>query len=276
MTIIIPKDFEIEREANAIWVVVVVMTLLGLVAGFSPLVLTLFLVFLLASEAFRRLLKDPGIPGAIDWELFAIFRAIFTYFKREKDDPYNGKEPILFIHGYLHNSSGWLAFRKRLKKLGVNHPFYTIDLGSPFQSIEAYGEKVRKKIEEIKRDTGSKSVILIGHSMGGVVSAFVENESVSHVITLGSPLEGTKLAFIGVGACIKEMKQNHPLIEKLKEKIVQSEGKYTFFGSSGDFIILPRDSANPFGKGIKFSSLGHLFLLYSQKVVGEVAKLIKD
>lgn len=83
-------------------------------------------------------------------------------------------------------------------------PIYTIDLGSPFLSIEEYAEKVKEKAKQIAHETGHTKLALIGHSMGGLVSAYyaihlAPEGSIRSVITLGSPMQGTKVAFFGVG-----------------------------------------------------------------------------
>jgi len=276
----IEKDMRIENLAKKIWTGCVIAFAIALtvsvIYAFTAVIAisAIALSILLICECARRFSKKPGIVAGIDYEIFSIFGAAMTYFKGNKNPEYNGKEPILLVHGYLHNRSGWHLFKKRLKKEGVDNPLYTISLGSPFHSIEEFSEKVQKRIDEIKEKTGAKTVKLIGHSMGGIVSAHAENESVSQVITLGSPLQGTKLAYIGVGKCAKQMRRNSPLLAELGEKIQKSD-KYTHFGSGGDIVILPHDSANPGGKGKKFPSIGHLSMLYSEQVAHETANILK-
>lgn len=70
-------------------------------------------------------------------------------FSQTKYDPKKGEvdgsqTPILLVHGYLHNSSGWGYFRYRLNQAGFKNVF-TVDLGSPFLSIVEYGEKLKEK-----------------------------------------------------------------------------------------------------------------------------------
>jgi triacylglycerol lipase len=252
------------------------------------ILLSLALVILLVSDGARRFSKKAPILASLDYEIFSIFIAIGTYLKKEKDPEKSpqGKEPILLVHGYLHNESAWHLFKKRLKEKGVDNPLYTITLGHPFHSIEEYSQKVKARLKEIQEKTQCHSIKLIGHSMGGLVSAdaaiSTKSVNISEVITLGSPFEGTKLApiattfFCGRSQCAEEMKTGSKFLKELKERISKSSIEFTHYGSTGDMIVIPHTSSNPEGRGSQFSKSGHLFLLYSEQVVDELSKHIKS
>src|SRR5579863_8545591 len=89
-------------------------------------------------------------------------------------------KPILLVHGYCNNSSVWTYMQRKLQQ-GTNYRIYTIDLGFPFQSIHKYVEKVTQKILEICQETGHQEVILMGHSMGGLVSSMVAVQMPEHI-----------------------------------------------------------------------------------------------
>jgi triacylglycerol esterase/lipase EstA (alpha/beta hydrolase family) len=185
----------------------------------------------------------------------------------------------------LHNPSGWSAYLKRLKQEGLG-PVYTLHLTHPFLSIRDYAEQVKQKAEEIEAKTQRKELALIGHSMGGVVSAFYASKlapkgAVSHVITLGSPLHGSCLAkFFAVGPNGREMRVGSPLLQELREAIALKEGDIQFYhaGSAADELV-PASSAllwrNP-KRELRVSDLGHASLMTSQKVADWVCACLRS
>src|SRR5690606_32817974 len=116
--------------------------------------------------------------------------------------------------------------------------------------------------------------ILIGHSMGGVVSSLYATKlapegSVTDVFTLGSPLNGAPMANLaGMGPNGREMRPGSPLLAEIREGIERKKGSIRFYhvGSDADTLV-PADSALA-GSGLKFriTDLGHTHLLTSKKV----------
>lgn len=156
------------------------------------------------------------------------------------------KTPILLIHGYLHNSSAWLYQLQRLREQGIG-PIYTINLGSPFHSIEEFAAKVKKKAEEIAKATGRNDLMIVGHSMGGIVgSLYAANlappGTVKAIVTFGTPFRGSHVAPIGPGKCARQM-HSAPFKKSLEEAIKKM--KNTVFhhtGSSVDLLVRPPSS----------------------------------
>jgi len=188
----------------------------------------------------------------------------------------SNQTPILLVHGYLHNSSGWAYHRHHYKKAGLNNVF-TVDLGHPFHSIEDYSEVLRKKIEKIQQITGRNDIKLVGHSMGGVVSAHYalhcaesDGVQVKDLITLGSPLMGTKMGVIGVGKCAKEMCFGSAYIADLSDRLNKSTIPHFHQGSKGDIVIFPhRSSLNDTDdeNTLTYNDLGHCSFMLSDRVV---------
>lgn len=193
-----------------------------------------------------------------------------------------GKVPILLVHGYMHNSSAWLYLRKRLLKAGFG-PIYTINLGCPLQSIEKYAERVKEKAQIIARQTGNKNLILIGHSMGGLVSSYyattlAPENTVKGIITMGSPLQGTKLSVMAYGRCIEQMRYRSQFVKDLNHKMEDAEDlRFVHLWSATDLIIRPARSAqlrSPNAINEEFEGLGHVSFLYTPSVADRVIKYV--
>jgi len=199
----------------------------------------------------------------------------FYFFDLSKKDPKNVNvdEPsILLIHGYLHNSSAWTDFKKWFHKEGIKNVF-TINLGHPFQKIEDYAQKINNKRAEIEALTGNRNIILIGHSMGGVVAveaALQSQEGILGIFTLASPLKGSyRGPWGGIGECHKQTQLHSPYIQELYARIHKANLSLYHLATEGDLIVRPIESAfhTPSPKQtILLKDLGHVSLLFSKRV----------
>jgi triacylglycerol lipase len=194
------------------------------------------------------------------------------------------KTPILLIHGYLYNKGGWLFLRKRLLNACLG-PVFTINLGYPFRSIEEYSQLIKAKAEQIAQITGRNDLILIGHSMGGIISSYyaaylAPPGTVKHVITLGSPLKGTKMSIIGIGKCIRQIAFDNIFILQLQKDVSKlNQTQFLCIGSQTDLFIIPQESAlysHPEAKKLVFPDMGHLQFLFSRRVADAIIAQLQD
>jgi pimeloyl-ACP methyl ester carboxylesterase len=207
--------------------------------------------------------------------------AIFCYLMKpiarffENETELRSGPPILLIHGYLHNASAWSYLKPFLAK---KHTVYTINLKGPFRSIEDFSLQVAEKAKQIQIKSGQKKLILVGHSMGGLVAIHhaLSNPHISRVVAIGSPLKGTPLARIAFGQCAKQMVPGSPFLSALFRFVSEPQGaELTAIGSETDELIFPYTSALPEGRGdrICFDDLGHAGLLFSPRVAEKLAAI---
>lgn len=188
------------------------------------------------------------------------------------------KTPILLVHGYLNFSSIWLYFGKRLFK-STGRSIYTINLGNPFHSIEDYAKKLQKKALEIEKIEKTEKLILVAHSMGGVVSLFyalhlAKKGSIQKLITLGSPLRGTKLARIGIGKCISQINIGSKFLKELLESFEKDTELSMFHvATKKDGIVIPYTSCfldkRP-SHHYLLDNIGHVQMTFSNKIIKKV------
>lgn len=224
-------------------------------------------------------------------EFFAVLRASFHYlsayftpkeYHYSKTDPRT--TPIVFVHGFLHNSSAWNPMRKYLKREGWNE-FYSLNLGHPNRSIEKYSDKLDKTIKKALegRPEGSK-IILIAHSMGGLVSlnwALRDKnyEKVEQVVAIGSPLHGTTTpltAAFNFFPCVKEMVAGSAFTTQLNKKLEAMEAfpPVLTIGTPNDVIVYPEKNTrlDKHGTHISIEDSGHIALLFDSRVNQAIAK----
>lgn len=223
--------------------------------------------------------------------VFETFAIMTTFFMRplgfiKKVQKRCGSEkgrPILLIHGYLQNASNWAFLKRELCQRGFG-PIYTLNLSPTFRSIRAYTQLVSQKAFSIAQETKRSDLVLIGHSMGGLVSAWyaakvAEPGKVTDVITIGSPLAGTKLAALAIGQNGREMRCGSDLVRELKEEFLHNHTtRFFHIASKADQIIIPYSSAlvglNPHREYL-IEDLGHMSLLFSSRVADKIEEWLK-
>lgn len=183
-------------------------------------------------------------------------------------------QPILLVHGYIHDSSAWIYIRWQLLRKGFA-PIYLMNLRPPFLSINEYVKQVEARTAQIANETGRQDLILIGHSMGGIVSSLyalhvAKPGTVTDVITIASPLAGTYVARMAIGPDAREMERNSHLLKNLPEEIRKTH-KIRFFqiATKTDELVIPFTSEIVEGspeRHFLVNDIGHASLLYSPRV----------
>lgn len=101
---------------------------------------------------------------------------------------------------------------------------------------------------------------------------------VGQVITIGAPLQGTRLAYIGLGKCAEEMRytKKNAFLQQLAQRIRQYGDRMHCFYSRSDLIIIPNAAAAVQGTPkTLFADHGHLSYLFSDKAIDKLISLIK-
>lgn len=219
---------------------------------------------------------------AMTFELFAFLGVALLRFIPMRETVLGKGRPILLIHGYLNHGSVWTFFKKRLESSGLG-PIYAIHLGHPFRSMQEYAQKVKVKAEAIAQQTGRKDLILIGHSMGGLVGSLyaislAPPQTVTDVITIGSPLAGTPMAHIALGPNGREMEPNSPLLQSLQTAIAKNpQIRFHHIATKCDQLVLPGHSAALANNNcFIYEDMGHASLLYSSRVTFKILEWLKQ
>ncbi len=183
--------------------------------------------------------------------------------------------PVLFLHGYGANSGVWAPMLRSLSARGVANLF-TIDLEPRFGSIDAHAQQVAALVTRLCSTTRSPKVILVAHSMGGLVArAYVERcggtSRVAKVITIATPHHGSLLARFAPGANGAQMRPGSAWLDDLnREENTSHDVRYVSIYSAHDNMVVPYASAE-LGKArnILFPARGHFDLLFC-KDVGQI------
>jgi triacylglycerol esterase/lipase EstA (alpha/beta hydrolase family) len=199
-----------------------------------------------------------------------------------------GLAPVLLVHGYGCNSGYWHFMSKALRRAGISH--YAIDLEPVFAGIDQFVPALHARIEEICRQTGRQKLIIVGHSMGGLVTrAYLRDHGaarVARVITLGTPHRGTGLARFGAGHNSRQMRWNGSAAEgrcsawlARLERCEDPAARSLFISlySHQDNIVSPQlSSCLPGAVNIEFNGVGHVALGMHPGVLREVIAAIRQ
>ncbi len=185
------------------------------------------------------------------------------------------RHPVLLVHGYGCSRGAWWWLRRRLEKAG--HTVATISLTPPYTSIGLFVPQLAKRIDEVCTASGAPQVILIAHSMGGLVSrAYLARHGsaqVAGLITLATPHAGTALARYGIGRNAREMETGSLWLRDLaREKITVP---VVSLCTPHDNFVMPQDLQRlDAARNIPISGLGHLAMLYSPRVANLLLDLL--
>jgi len=176
--------------------------------------------------------------------------------------------PVLLIHGYGCNSGYWRPMSDQLRAAGINH--YGIDLEPPGAAIDEFAPQVQAAVEHLCTVTGSPRVIILAHSMGGLVArAYLRRhgaDRIARVITLGTPHHGTVLADLGPGSNAVQMRCGSDWLGALAAFETAGDANlqrnlFCSIYSVHDNIVAPQNSSElPGARNLVFGAIGHVAL----------------
>jgi len=178
--------------------------------------------------------------------------------------------PILFLHGLFQNRSCWTWIKYRLRRKGYRS-LHDINL-PPWKDVEILTERVSKKVDELRLASGVDKVILVGHSMGGIIARNYLQirggaDKVEKCILLAPPNGGSRLATFALSKLGQSLLPSSDFMKHLRDAPLPSEIPITAVYSRHDNIVIPYESGQLKGaRNIELTDLGHTSLLYSPSV----------
>jgi len=179
---------------------------------------------------------------------------------------------LLFVHGAFCNRAVWHSFMRDAAARGYRCE--AITLVDPMASIDGHDDAIDAAIESL-RVAADDRVVIVGHSMGGLVARAalqrVDASRVAHVFTLGTPHHGTFTARFGIATSIAEMRRGSRWLAELAAREAAGAGlprsRYTTIFSHHDDIVYPQTTACLDGaECIAIGGCGHVALLYDARI----------
>jgi triacylglycerol lipase len=159
--------------------------------------------------------------------------------------------PILLVHGIGDNRSVFAVLARALRRRGygvvhaVNISVLTVLTGD----VRSAAAELGRHVDRLREQTGSDSVHIIGHSLGGLIARyFVQrlggDAAVDTLITLGSPHRGSMLAHLLPGTpLVRQLRPGSDLLAELDEPAPGCQTRFLAVWSHLDPVIVPHDAA---------------------------------
>jgi triacylglycerol lipase len=243
------------------------------------------LFILRLAVAWRHIAARPEDPrvgwfrvlgGAVsEWFALAALYCLLMPFERwwmgkeaQSLRPRRGQPIIVLMHGYLCNRGFWWWLRRHLQRASMS--VATITLEPPFGDIEAFAEQLDRCLCGLP-GAGEASLMLVGHSMGGLVArAYLRRHGpgrVAKLITLGTPHHGSRSARLGPGVDARQMEPDSPWLATLNEAGRPPVPTLCLW-STHDAVVFPQSSACLRGeREMVLPALGHLSMGFSPRVL---------
>jgi triacylglycerol esterase/lipase EstA (alpha/beta hydrolase family) len=193
--------------------------------------------------------------------------------------PARAELPVLLVHGVLCNAGVWHAFARWAERKGIG-PIYSLSYGPPLASIELFADQLAAKIDAILAATRAKRVVVIAHSMGGLVArAYLRRYGgarLARIVTVGTPHEGSVHAWMAAGASLAQMRPGNPWLSALGAPQGDDLPPIVSIWSWHDSMVAPQTSSQiAFGDNIVLGGVAHNALLRDPEVFGRLAEEIE-
>lgn len=196
----------------------------------------------------------------------------------------NTAAPLLLIHGYGCNHAVWQDLQPKLAHAGYRCEW--LDLQPLLGDIDDYGRQIAEHAAHLRAHHG-QAPILICHSMGGLAARAAlrvgrhakGGAPIAHLVTLGTPHQGTALARHGQGCSARQMRcGSHWLAQLAREETTHERALITSIFSWHDSIVGPPGTGWLDGaQHHPLHGLGHVSLLTEElaheAVLSVLAKL---
>jgi len=192
--------------------------------------------------------------------------------------PHSDYPPVLLLHGYGCNSGYWAHLMPRLEAASIS--YQALDLEPMMADIDDYVPIVQRAVDALCEKTVCGGVIIVAHSMGGLVArAYMRacgSAHIVHVFTLGTPHHGTSLANLGVGRNAAQMRrhtgQDSPesawLQQLAASESADTRSRITSLFTHHDNIVAPQTSSIlPGARSIEFGGVGHVAMGRSSRIL---------
>jgi len=185
--------------------------------------------------------------------------------------PARVETPVLLLHGVLCNAGVWVKMARYLARCGVGG-IYRLSYGPPLASIDGFADQLADKIDAIGRSTGAKTVMVVAHSMGGlVVRAYIRKygtAKLARVLTIGAPHHGSMHAWLFFGTSLAQLRPGNEWLAMLNRERLDPALRFVSLWSWHDSMVAPQTSSElPGAVDVTTIGIGHNALLGDHEVL---------
>ena len=189
--------------------------------------------------------------------------------------------PVVLVHGYLSNRGYFAPMVRWLEARGVA-PIFVPNYRSVFSSIESGVAELHAEIERIAAATGQPRVVLVCHSMGGLIARrYLQDQGearIARLVTIASPHHGTVLSRIAIGQHARQMERASSFLtalagaEAARPPGVPATSIYTVH----DNLVSPQDTSRlAWARNVAVAGLGHVSIIAAEAVFALVLQELR-
>lgn len=196
-------------------------------------------------------------------------------------EPFDTGTPVLLVHGLYHNASAWITMKQRLREAGIKN-VHTYQYNSFWGEFPEAVDGLQRKLDALLHKAPGGKVLLVGHSLGGLVSrAAVGNprfqDRIAGIVALGTPHGGSALAHLAANPMGRGLIPGREIMARVDSLPEPDCPKLAIYNLVDDFVF-PLETLLPPTTGwqeIVCSPMGHVWMLYSREVTGLVVDFLK-
>ena len=190
-----------------------------------------------------------------------------------------GRRGVLLVHGYFCNRGIWRPWLLRLRARGM--PCTALTLEPAFGHIDDWVPAIEAAVAGLQRSTG-RAPLVVAHSMGGLAvrawlasqpDAAVARSRLQHLITIGTPHQGTWMARFGHTRNARQMRIGGDWLATLaRTESGHGEASHvTCFYGHADNIVFPASTATlPGADNRHLRAVAHVAMVQHPAVWAEV------
>ena len=192
-----------------------------------------------------------------------------------------GHSGVLLVHGYFCNRGIWRPWLLRLRAQGI--PCTALTLEPAFGHIDDWVPAIEAAVADLTRSTGLPPLV-VAHSMGGLAvrawlaaqpDAAVARARMLHLITIGTPHQGTWMARFGHTRNARQMRIGGDWLTTLaRAETSHAEASHvTCFYGHADNIVFPASTATlPGADNRHLRAVAHVAMVDHPAVWAEVMR----
>jgi len=189
--------------------------------------------------------------------------------------------PVILVHGYLSNRGYFRPMVRWLEARGVG-PVFVPNYRSVFANIESGVAELHAEIERIAAASGGSSIVLVCHSMGGLIARrYLQDHGearIARLVTIASPHQGTVLSRIGIGQHARQMQRASAFLTELaRAEAARHPGvAATSIYTVHDNLVSPQDTSRlDWARNVAVSGLGHVSIIAAEAVFALVLEELR-
>ena len=165
----------------------------------------------------------------------------------------------------------------KIKKRGR---IVTVNYSSLTGDIRALAHRLAAVVEQVTEETGYERVHIVGHSMGGLIARYyvqrLDGDARVHtLVTLGTPHQGTNLAYTLPHPLVRQLRPGSDVVRELEEPAPGCRTRMVAVWSDLDQLLSPKQSAkiehaDLQARNVFFRGIGHMSLPVDGRVVHEI------